>query len=182
MKLTTVQEEQLIEQYDRLLWSIVHRFKRRKNDGYQNKEDLHSECMLVFLKHIRSCDTMDDIRKIPIRDMINAMCLFVLGEQALSYPKRTSDFRQVMDSAASKVDYTELDREESLRQEPLNDALDEIAFKDFCATLSPLEREVVVKKLEGLKNREIARDLGVTDVVMTRTIQKMRKFYHLQAA
>ena len=182
MELTTYQEEQLIQQYDRLLWSVVHRFKRRKHDGYQNKEDLHSECVLVFLKHIRSCETMDDVQKVPIRDMINAMCRFVLGEQALSYPKRTSNFRQVMESAASKVDYTEVDKDESLRYEPLNDTLDEIAFKDFYAALSPMEQKIVVMKLEGHKNREIARDLGVTDVMMTRAIQKMRKFYELRAA
>lgn len=182
MELTTYQEEQLIQQYDRLLWSVVHRFKRRKHDGYQNKEDLHSECVLVFLKHIRSCETMDDVQKVPIRDMINAMCRFVLGEQALSYPRRTSNFRQVMESAPSKVDYTEVEKEETLRYEPLNDVLDEIAFKNFYATLSPMEQKIVVKKLEGYRNREIARDLGVTDVVMTRAIQRLRKIYQLRAA
>lgn len=183
MNLTAYQEEQLIRQYDRLLWSIVHRFKRRKHDdGYQNKEDLHSECVLVFLKHIRSCETMDEVRKIPIRNMTHAMCQFVLGEQALSYPKRTSNFRKVMESVARKVDYTQVEKNESLRCDPLSDTLDEIAFKDFYLALAPVEQKIIVKKLEGCRNREIARDLGVTDVIMTRAMKKLRKFYEIQAA
>lgn len=182
MELTSCQEEQLIQQYDRLLWSIVHRFKRRKHDGYQNKEDLHSECVLVFLQHIRSCETMDDVRKVPIRDMINAMCRFVLGEQALSYPRRTSNFRQVMESAASKADYTEIDKDERLRYEPLNDALDEISFKDFYAALPPVDQKIISMKLKGHRNCEIASDLGVSNVAMTRAIQCLKKFYRLRAA
>ena len=182
MKLTSQQEEQLMQQYDRLLWSVVHRFKRKMHSGYNNKEDLHSECAMVFLNHIRSCETMDDIQKVPILNMINAMCRFVLGEQALSYPRRTSNFRQVMETVASKVDYAEVDRDENKRYEPINDALDVVAFKDFFVGLSPVDQKIITMKLEGRKNREIARDLGVTDVMMTRAIQRLRKFYGLRAA
>lgn len=182
MNLTAYQEEQLLQKNDRLLWSVVHRFKSKHYNGYDNMEDLHSECVLVYLKHIRSCETMDDIKKVPILDMINAMCRYVLGEQALSYPPRTTNFRQVMESAASKVDYVELDRDENLRSEPLNDTLDEIAFKDFYAALPPMEQKIVAMKLDGHRNREVARDLGVTDVEITRALQKIRKLYRLQAA
>lgn len=182
MKLSACQEEQLMQQYDRLLWSVVHRFKRKMHDGYNNKEDLHSECALVFLTHIRSCETMEDIRKVPILNMINAMCRFVLGEQALSYPRRTSNFRQVMESVVGKADYSELDRNENGRYEPLNDALDEISFKDFYAALPPVDQKIISMKLEGHRNCEIARDLGVSDVTMTRAIQRLKKFYRLQAA
>lgn len=182
MELTSYQEEQLIQQYDKLLWSVVHRFKRKMHNGYDNKEDLHSECVLVFINHIRSCETEEEIKKVPILNMVNAMCRFVLGEQALSYPKRTSNFSQVMGNVASKVDYGEVDRDETQRFEPIDDALDEIAFLDFYHRLSPVDQQIVVMKLKGKKNREIAFKLGVSDVAMTRAIQKLRKFYDVCAA
>ena len=182
MELTSHQEEQLMQQYDRLLWSVVHRFKRKMRGGFNNEEDLHSECALVLLRHIRSCSSMEELRKIPILNMVNAMCKYVLGEQVLSYPRRTSNFREIMDTVNSKADYTEVDKDETQRYEPMNDALDEIAFRDFFFSLPPIDRKIIVMKLKRCTNREIARDLGVSDVAMTRAIQKLRKFYNVSAA
>ena len=182
MKLTSYQEEQLIQQYDRLLWSVVHRFKRRHYQGYDNKEDLHSECVLVFVRHIRSCETMDEVQKVPIRDMINAMCRFTLGEQALTYPQRTTNFSEVMETAAHKIDYSAVDMDEKKRFEPIGNALDEIAFRDFFRGLSAVDRKIVKMKLDGMRNCEVARDLGVTDVIITRTLKRLRKSYMDYAA
>lgn len=182
MNLTPCQEEQLIQQYDRLLWSIVHRFKRRSYNGYENKEDLHSECVLVFIRHIRSCDTMDDVQKVPIRDMINAMCRFVLGEQTLTYPQRTTDFSHVMKKVAHKTDYSAVDRDSSQRYEPMNDALDEVAFRDYLSSLSEEEKQMIQMKLEGKRNRELAQAFGVTDVIVTRTLKRLRNSYPFEAA
>ncbi len=185
MKLTKNQEEQLLMQYDRLIWNIVHRFRRRRHDvfsTYDDREDLHSECVLVFLQHIRSCETMDDIRKIPTRDMIHAMCICVLGEQVCSYPKRTTNYRQIMESVAGKADISKLEWDESQMYEPLDDTLDEIAFKNFFASLPEDDQKIIVMKLKGSRNREIARDLGVTDVVMTRALKRLQNFYRVHAA
>lgn len=182
MKLTSYQEEQLIQQYDRLLWSVVHRFKRRNHGGYDNKEDLHSECTLVFLRHIRSCETMEEVRKVPIRDMINAMCRFVLEEQALTYPQRTTNFSHVIKNAAHKTDYTAVDRDEDRRSDPMNDTLDEIAFSNFYHGLSAEDRIIVKMKLDGKRNCDVAHDLGVTDVIITRALKRLRRIYTVQAA
>lgn len=184
MTLTPTQEEQLIHQYDRLLWDVVHRFKRRKYDAWDDREDLHSECMLVFLRHIRSCKTMDEVKRIPISDMINAMCRQVLVQQTCSHPKRTSDFKQVIDSAQPRVDYDEVENVESqgCHCAGLDDALDEIAFSDFCASLSPQEQEIIRMKMDGCTNRQIAQTIGVTDVIMTRTIKKLLVRYRALAA
>ena len=57
-----------------------------------------------------------------------------------------------------------------------------VAFRDFFFGLPPVDQDIIIAKLKGRKNREIARDLDVTDVVMTRAIQKLRKFYLLRAA
>lgn len=182
MNLTSCQEEQLIQQYDRLLWSIVHRFKRRNYGGYDNREDLHSECVIVLLRHIRSCETMNDVKRIPIRDMINAMCRFVLGEQAVTYPQRTTDFSKIIKKAPHKTDYIAVDRDSGQRRESLDDALDEIAFRDYLSTLSAQDRRIIQMKLEGKRNRDVAQAFGVTDVVITRTLKRLRKNYPLEAA
>lgn len=182
MVLTAYQEEQLMRQYDKLLWRVVHRFKRKMHGGYNNEEDLHSECAIVFLKHIRSCETMDEIKKVPILSMVNAMCKYVLGEQVVSYPRRTSNFRHVMENVVGKADLSEIDKSENNHYDPIGDALDMVAFRDFFFGLPPVDQDIIIAKLKGRKNREIARDLDVTDVVMTRAIQKLRKFYLLRAA
>ena len=182
MKLDAYQEEQLIEKYDRLLWSIVHKFKRKMRKGFNNEEDLHSECVLVLIQHIRSCNTMDEIKKIPVLTMTNAMCRYVLGEQILSYPRRTANFHNVMNKVNSKADYADVDKDESKRCDPTNDVIDGIDFKDFVNHLSQDDKKIIVMKLRGHTNREIANDLNVSDVAMTRAIKKLRKFYDLIAA
>lgn len=182
MNLTPCQEEQLIQKYDRLLWSIVHRFKRRSFDGFKNKDDLHSECVMVFIRHIRSCDTMDDVKKVPIRDMINAMCMFALGEQVLTYPRRTTSFSDVMKGVAHKVDFSVVDRTESRRMSPMDDTLDEIMFNDFLCGLSAEDQKIVRMKMDGKRNREIAQALGVGDVVITRALKRLHKSYMDYAA
>ena len=182
MKLDAYQEEQLIEKYDRLLWSIVHKFKRKMRKGFNNEDDLHSECVLVLIQHIRSCNTMDEIKKIPVLTMTNAMCRYVLGEQVLSYPRRTSNFKNVMERMNGKVDYAEVDKDKTKGYDPTNDAIDLIAFRDFFMNLSPTDQKIIVMKLKSHTNREIANDLNVSDVAMTRAIKKLRKFYDFCAA
>lgn len=183
MKLTSFQEEQLIQQYDRYIWSMVHRFSRRKASGNEfrnDKNDLYQECVMVFIKHIRSCETMDDIKKVPSRDMLHAMCQFALGDKVVTYPKRTSNFRQIIDHVARKVDYDEVDSDENQRSEPLNDVLDVISFKEFYTTLASGEQQIVTLKLRGHSNREIAQKLGLTDVAVCRALKRMRNTYQSQ--
>ena len=64
MELTLEQKDELLRQYDGFLWAMVHRFQRKSAQryvpGYNEREDLHSECVLVLLKHMNSCETMED--------------------------------------------------------------------------------------------------------------------------
>ena len=181
MYLTSSQEEQLIQQYDKVLWSVVHRFKRKMRGGYNNQEDLHSECVLVFIKHIRSCETMEEIHKIPVLNMINAMCNFVLGEQALSYPKRTANFRAVMENVSVKVEYSEAHFAQEHASDPLGDSVDRIFFSEYLDTLSNQDRQIIAMKLRGCRNREAASALGMSDVAMTRALKRLRKHYEAMA-
>lgn len=184
MKLTSLQEEELLNQYDRLIWQTVHRYNQRQHTRFHNNlEDLHSECVLVFLKHIRACETPEQIKRFPFRDMINAMCLFVLGEQALTYPKRTANFRQVMEQVPVS---TSLDCLASVKhdkgEQQMRDIVDVETFKEFCASLPPREQYILQMKTKGCKNREIAVVLGVSDAEMTRTLKKLCGEYRAYAA
>lgn len=183
MKLTQVQEEALIQKYDRYIWSMVHRFTRRKTRGNEfrnNKEDLYQECVIVFLTHIRSCKTVEEINKVPSREMLHAMCKFALMNNVVTYPQRTSNFRYVMDHVARKVEYDEVDLDENQRSKLLDDTLDIISFKEFYSKLSPNEQKAVVMKLRGHSSREIANTLGLTDVSVCRMLKRMHNAYHAQ--
>ena len=48
--------------------------------------------------------------------------------------------------------------------------------------LSAQDRRIIQMKLEGKRNREVAQAFGVTDVVITRTLKRLRKNYPLEAA
>ena len=182
MELTAYQEEALVRQYDKVVWQTVHRFSRRMHGGYKNKEDLHSECMIVLIRHFRSCKTMEQIPKIPIRDMVHAMCNYVLGEQAVAYPKRTSDFKRVIDAADAKVEFTEGHLEKSFYQDSISDSVERISFGEYVGTLSPQDQKIIAMKLRNYKNREIAEMLGMTDVMITRSLQRLRKYYEAYMA
>lgn len=178
MELTMEQKEELLRKNDRILWSVVHKFRRRLTAGQcDDKEDLHSECVVVYIRYLNACCSEQDMRKIPVLDMVNAMCQYVLGEQVLSYPKRTGDFRKKLSTVPKRTDYS--DAEEGWT--PMDDALDEIVFGDFYAGLSAQDKLVVKHKLRGETNREAGRALGLGDTTMTRTIQRLKGVYHTMA-
>ena len=188
MKLTSEQEAQLIERYDSYLWKIIHRFKGRdkKNGfhrgGYQNLEDLHSECVLVFLNHIRSSETIEDFKKLPSFELLQAMCKYVLGEQVVSYPRRTSNFSSVMETVPCKVDDELLKKEATMVCDPFADVLDRIAFEEYFQSLSKEKQDVMTMKLKGFQNREIARKLNVSDSTVSRIMKALQQSYHDYAA
>lgn len=183
MDLSQQQEEQLLNHYDNLLWKIVHQFKKTAYTK-NNAEDLHSECVLVFIQHIRSCSTMEGIKKIPFRDMRNAMCRFVISEQALTYPKRTTDFGKVTHRVPEKIDWAAVEYAvpSPFRQNPLNTVMERVAFESFINALPPKDRRYVQMKLAGMSNTEIAKALGVNNVMVTRTLQRLCKAYQEESS
>ena len=177
MVLSRQDEERIIENYDKVIWSTVHRFKRRLPTQYDNKDDLHQEAVMVLLKHIRSCNTQDEISKLPIRDMINAMCRHVLGEQVVSIPKRTTTFSKTISTVATASDYTELDVDDRYCDMSIDDVMTKVIFDSFRCQLDDAERHIVDLKMNGYTNREISRMLGVTDVYITRALKKIKAVY-----
>lgn len=179
MILTREQEAQYVVKYERMIWEIVHKFKRRTMAQKDNKDDLFQEAVIVFVKYLRKCESEEEIGKnIPVRDMINVMCRFNIGEQVLSYPKRTSYYRaKGTEDIVHAVDYTELDRDDRYLDMTIDQSIENMTMKSFLSSLSAKEREIARLKQAGLKNREIAKRLGITDVDITRTLKRMRANY-----
>lgn len=182
MHLTEAQETAFILQYDRLIWQVVHRFLGRRMTGFNNTEDLHSECVLVLLRHIRASETLEDLRRIPIRNMIYVMCQYVLGEQCVSYPRRTSNFREVMKHVPKRVEYSESEGSFCFKRDSIEDAETEIEFKRFVEELPEQDRKIIEMKCRNFRNREIAQALNVTDNTITRKLKHMRKLYEKHVA
>lgn len=179
MILTTEQEEKYVKQYEKLIWATVNGFKRRTTARRDNKDDLYQEATIVFIEHIRACKTEDEIgQNIPIRDMIHAMCCFNLGEQVLSYPKRTTYYRaKGTEDVVHAVDYSDVDRDDRYLEMTIDHTIENMTMKAFLNSLNDEERKIAKYKERGYKNREIARAMGVTDVYISRVLSRMRAKY-----
>lgn len=182
MVLSQQEETRLIEKYDKLVWNTVHKFKRRMASSHDNKDDLYQEAVMVLLNHIRSSKTEEELCRIPIRDMINAMCRYVMGEQVVTIPKRTCAFKASIENVAKAADYTELDQDDRYRDSTIDEAMDVMVFNDFIKSLNQMERRIVEMKQNGLTNREVSVAIGVTDVVISRAIKRIKKAYVMSVA
>ena len=184
MVFTHQQEEELLRQYNKLIWRTVHRFQRRASyNTSNNADDLYQEAAIVFVLHLRKAKDMDEVQNhIPIRDMINAMSRFVLRDQVISYPKRTTEFRHTMQSMPRRSEYTDVDLDSNSWVTSIDDTLEKIAMDEFLASLSPVDRSILSMKCRGMDNRAIGKLVGENDLQIHRHIKRLRKQYAAYAA
>lgn len=97
MHLTPDQEQNLIMEFYDVIKKYAANFCSKYNGGTPiDVDDATQECTVVFLNHIRSVDSADQIRPLPFRDMQHALCLHALGRLPVSVPRRTSNFTGVI--------------------------------------------------------------------------------------
>lgn len=186
MTLTREQETIYLERFKNYIWKQVNEFLARGRSNSEflhvDVDDLYQECCIVFLNALRKADDEQSfIEKLPARDMLRAMCNHVLGMQALTVPKRTTDFRKKLALVSSMTSRpSELDYERVLVGETQNSfelAEMQMDFCSFLSTLSFLEQQVIEEKLHGLKNREIAIKLHLQDSKVSRMLSKCAEKY-----
>ena len=181
MTLTPGQQEQLINQYDPLVRALVCRFKKRNGSMLFNKDDLYQEAMLVLFESIGKRSSLEGYRP-PVRDMINAMCRYTLGEQVVSVPKRTSDYSRRISTVARAVDLSLADDPAEILCDSLDNIVSAVHIEEFISILPSQDRQILRLKLKGLKNREVARRIGISDVKVNRRLRRLRQIYIRYAA
>ena len=175
MYLTAAEKERYFRRYEMFIWKVVHRFKARLSSHAVNEEDLFQECSIVLLKHAEASSTLKDLHRIPVRSMLYAMCCYVIGNQAASYPQRTSQFSKQMKRLESAVNYDDLENVLSSFSE--EDILLRLDFEKCSSKLAQEESQIVALKRTNHTNREVSRTLGVTDVVVTRKLKRIRRSF-----
>lgn len=172
MNLTQQEKQDYYHQYENLLWHTVHRF-RANTSFHCPREDLFQECVVVLLEHALKAQSMEQLHLIPVRDMVHAMSMYSLGQQALAYPKCTDGRRRL--ARVLKDQQLPVVQASSYCTE--DDLLFELDFSSFVDTLPPVQKRVVSLKRGNYTNREIARSMGVADSSVTFSTQAVRKKY-----
>lgn len=178
MTLTMEQKEDLLFQYDQLIWKVVHHFKRRFSHLSSNTQDLHQEAIVAFLTYVEKHGAPDGMFIFPFRDILNALCRYTLTEQVVSSPKRTTDYTRRISSSPSAADYDVLDLEASARKMNTDDMVNKVYFDQFVQAQSLMDQQIIRMKLDGSRNRDVARALGLPDCNITRRLSRMKKAYY----
>lgn len=181
MNLTQQEKEQYFKQSELLIWKTVHEFKRRCSSILCDDEDLYQECVTALMEYANTAETPADLRYIPVKDMIHAMCVFILNNQPVSYPKRTTDFGALMKKLhleSRRIQH--LGAGESTPQFASSfedEVIDEVDFDRFFSSLSSNQQQVVSLKRQRYTNAEIGRELGVGRSTVCQTVGRVRSSF-----
>lgn len=157
--LTPQEEEQLLADYSRVAWKLVHRFSDGRHSSVFSQEDLYQECMLVLIKHMQKCETKEDLRHFHVMEMINAMTRFVLKGQAVRLdPNRTNKVKQTLQSLKGTVSISDVAGLQDLTSE--DDWIAMIDFGRYLDTLTPCEKDFVLLTKCGYRQVETSQKLG----------------------
>lgn len=179
--LSQAEEERLVAEYSKIAWKFVHRFADGKGSSIFSPEDLYQECMVVLIAHRNRCETREQLKRIQTMEIVNAMCRFVLRNQALRLDaNRTNQIKRILGSCAKKV---ALEKAEHLAYDgtaSLDMVVEETALEQFVendAKLGELERIAVQKKREGRTVGEIAEFTGRSHQMVSHALKTARKKY-----
>lgn len=175
MNLTQTEKEAFVTKYQPLLWKTVYAFKSRGGTANKNEEDLFQECMVVLLEHANNAKTQEELHLIPVKDMVNAMCRYILNNQTLSYTKRTTDFSHVIQNCSFGVDYSEII--ENTSDSHASDTIFMNDFEKFFKKLPKDQQKIISLKRSNYSNIEVARTMGVCNAFVTRSIRRAQKSY-----
>ena len=105
MHFSTEQEAALIEENMKKIYRAVDNFCCRCHGSTVrvDYDEFVSEVSIVFLKHIRKCETMEEINKFPWYDALNAMTRLVMAYQPLSGPKTPKHFSRLVSRMPATV-------------------------------------------------------------------------------
>ena len=176
--LSPIEEEKLLSRYSKVAWSLVHRFAGGRSSSVFSKEDLYQECMLTFVKHMRRCETKEELTSISMMNLVNVMTRFVLKNQVLKIDhNRTDQIKEILERAGKKVPLTCM--EDAMYRDFEDEIIEKITFDQFLDSddLRPIERIAMEQTRRGYSNEEIAQETGRSHQVVSYAKKSARKKY-----
>lgn len=171
-------EQQLLEKYDKLVWWIVNAFLRSYSGYFINDpEDMHQDALIALLQYIRKCENPEEEleREFPFFQIKSALCMSVLRELPVSVPMRTTNFkRHVATFSDCTVDIESLKNLLSSRY--TIDDLDSIVdLHRLIENSDDINRKIIAGRLEGKTTREIGSEIGLSGTAVSLRLKKMSK-------
>ncbi len=156
-------EEAIIQQYEPMLKSIVIDFSQRKAGKAAAFQDLMQEARIAFLCHIRT-HREQDFSKVyytiwhALYEAARREYPLSISYKAFSKQRRTPIALIPLDDEAMQLTCE-----------------DELQWLDsFIRSFTAEEQELILCKLDGMKNSEIASRAGVSNATVTRRLQRLR--------
>ena len=183
MHLTPDQEAKLIEDNMVKIYRAVDNFTAKAGSSPVSidTEDFVSEVVIVFIKHIRSCETMEQINKFPWYDAMNAMSKLVLTLQPMTVPKKTKNFSKMIHMMPYTVSFDLLMSNgidvDGLSRHWVEDKDLQMDFDDFMAEQDGSMNRIAAMKLSGMKQKKIASQFGVSEMAISKKFSKLRENY-----
>ena len=189
MQLSRKQENEIVDQFRDLLRSISNRFyyvyNRRENRRF-DMDDCFQEILIVFLKHLRRIESMENIYPLPFRDFKNAVCALVLRGLSVSVPRRTTDFTKLTNRVqdAGSVDEmldsgSDFDGGFDMGYAEVEEKM---AIESFMSHLSPEERDFLAICASCNTSAEAADVLGVHRSTVGRRLDALKGKYLAECA
>ena len=176
MNLSTYQENEYLQSKTNLIHRVINKFLAKASRSGLDRDDLFQECSIVLLLALRKAESIEYLDShFPFLDMVNAMSKYVLGQQTLSYPKRTSSLKVFSQTFQEAMDIAIADAEVERPGDDYIDADTRIDLARYAATLPEDERNVLLMRCDGFRNSEIANRLGLDRSDVNRVMAKIRR-------
>lgn len=183
MILTHDQEQALLTKYSSTIsaiaWSYYARYCGNRRVEF---DDVLQECLLVFLKHIRRIDSMDHLQPLPYRDFLHAVCAQIMAGLPASVPKRTTDFRRIMQTVGDGGSLDALMEDNFDIADPVaagySDVIELASLEKFLSEISEEDTELIMAMKSAGGSMTIAAErLGVNRSTISRKLAPLRKKY-----
>ena len=184
MQLSPEREAELVEQNMPKIYRAVDNFMARytgRGVRHASYDDCVQEVSIAFLKHIRGCETEEEINRFPWYSATQAMSRLVLRCQPLSVPERTSNFTHMIHSLPFTVSYDVLAANgieiDGMSKHWVPDKDIEMDFNAFMSLQDEVMQRIASMRLYGMTMREIAGQFGVCFQNIDKKLGKLRGEY-----
>lgn len=172
--LSPEEEKNILTKYSLICWKVVNRFAKQRKSSIFDKDDLYQECMLVLVRHMQRCKTREEMDRIQTMELVNVMTRYVLGSQAVWLDvNRTDKARQTLQGLKGSIS---LDAGDDVVPTSF-DVDDRLDFERFLSSLSEKQRSIILARIRGENNKEIASRLGCTPQAVGDIVRRVRGHY-----